>query len=329
MSSPPMPPSVTASRMNTIDSKPRYRPRRALVPSAASFATPTTSTIVVTTGSSNCKTSQSQSSLSTIASDTSAASMPFNTSNFTSAKSNSASSPTTLLPLRACSPGPQLHLQSYLHAHRQLRPSTPKASAQHIAAARAAVIANISNVIDPKLQDYAYRLHSGQAAIAGQQSKVQRATAALSRENDAVSRLVSEAERKVKELGSLRNWAEVLEQEMMVLECTVKIVRGEVEGWRDVESGDGRSSYGNEDNTDEESVVPEMDLPLAVKGLSKSFQSSQYAAPSAPTTNPTTRQYASALIPLYKGFSVASLAPANPAPRVSPMRSWYRTLLKS
>ncbi|KAL2886997.1 hypothetical protein HOO65_050118 [Ceratocystis lukuohia] len=316
--------------MTTIDSKSRYRLRRALAPSAASFATPTTSTIVVTTGSSNnCKTSQSLSSLSTIASDTSATSIPFTTTNSTLAKSNSASSPTTLLPLRACSPGPQLHLQSYLQAHRQLRPSTPKASAQHIAAARAAVIANISNVIDPKLQDYAYRLHSGQAAIAGQQKKVQRATAALSRENDAVSRLVSEAELKVKELGSLRNWAEVLEQEMMVLECTVRIVRGEVEGWRNMESGDGRSDYENEDNTDEESVVPEMDLPLATKGLSKSFQSSQYAAPSTPTTNPTTRQYASALIPLYKGFSVASLAPANPAPGVTPMRSWCGTLLKS
>ncbi|KAL5629474.1 hypothetical protein BROUX41_001080 [Berkeleyomyces rouxiae] len=213
---------------------PGHRLRRALAPSAPCFSAPATSIIVVTTSSSHGRKARCRSPSSPSVTPTYSSTNAFSCTSLKAETPSKAeigisglyrtgSQPqSTITKLRAyleVPPSPRPHAHLHLSA---LRPST-----QDIAAAHAAIVANISSALDPKLQDYAHQLHAGHAAIASQRDKVEHATTALGRENKMLGRLIGEAERMVKELGSLRNWAEVLEQDMLVLECTMKIVRGD------------------------------------------------------------------------------------------------------
>lgn len=53
-----------------------------------------------------------------------------------------------------------------------------------------------------------------------------KATDGLRKENDKLAKVVRDAGRKIKELGNVQNWAEVLERDFMVLEETMRLVRG-------------------------------------------------------------------------------------------------------
>ncbi|KAK2072567.1 hypothetical protein P8C59_006914 [Phyllachora maydis] len=96
-------------------------------------------------------------------------------------------------------------------------------SVQHVTEARAAVVASIGNLVDRELQGRATMLHGNAAAIARQEGEVARATEALRRENDKLSKVVNDAARKVKEAGNVQNWAEVLERDFLVLEETLRL----------------------------------------------------------------------------------------------------------
>ncbi|KAI1635632.1 hypothetical protein F4809DRAFT_612854 [Biscogniauxia mediterranea] len=107
-----------------------------------------------------------------------------------------------------------------------LSPTLPSASSQlHIAEARAALVASVSNMLDSELQSRAGLLHANAAALGRQERDVERATEALRRENDKLAGVARDAGRKIKELGNVQNWAEVLERDFLVLEETVRIVR--------------------------------------------------------------------------------------------------------
>ncbi|RYC60149.1 hypothetical protein CHU98_g6063, partial [Xylaria longipes] len=54
---------------------------------------------------------------------------------------------------------------------------------------------------------------------------VARATEALRKENDKLAKVAKDAGRKIKELGNVQNWAEVLERDFLVLEETMRLVR--------------------------------------------------------------------------------------------------------
>lgn len=114
-------------------------------------------------------------------------------------------------------------------------------SVQHVTEARAAVVASIGNLVDRELQGRATMLHGNAAAIARQEGEVARATEALRRENDKLSKVVNDAARKVKEAGNVQNWAEVLERDFLVLEETLRLVR---KGSGDEESWSGTGSEG-------------------------------------------------------------------------------------
>jgi hypothetical protein len=96
-------------------------------------------------------------------------------------------------------------------------------------------------MLDSHLRDRASVLHSNAAAISKQQVAVQKATDGLRKENDKLAKVADDAARKVKELGNVQNWAEVLERDFLVLEETLRLVRGEEEG----ESWSGRQSGGS------------------------------------------------------------------------------------
>ncbi|KAI8218657.1 hypothetical protein K4K54_010218 [Colletotrichum sp. SAR 10_86] len=93
---------------------------------------------------------------------------------------------------------------------------------QHISEARAAVVASIGNMLDGELQTRARMLHSNAAALDKQERDVVKATDALRKENDKLAKFTVDAARRVKELGNVQNWAEVLERDFLVLEETFR-----------------------------------------------------------------------------------------------------------
>ncbi|KAL6811048.1 hypothetical protein GGI42DRAFT_315695 [Trichoderma sp. SZMC 28013] len=111
--------------------------------------------------------------------------------------------------------------------HPALQPTLPSASTQrHVSEARAAVVASIGNMLDSELQSRAGILHGNAAALEKQERDVLRATDGLRRETQKLKAEADKAARKVKELGNVQNWAEVLERGFLVLEETVRLANG-------------------------------------------------------------------------------------------------------
>ncbi|KAI0843499.1 hypothetical protein F5Y06DRAFT_5638 [Hypoxylon sp. FL0890] len=107
-----------------------------------------------------------------------------------------------------------------------LNPTLPSRTTQlHIDEARAALVASMSNMLDSELQSRASLLHSNAAALNKQERDVIKGTEALRKENDKLEKLARDTERKIKELGNVQNWAEVLERDFLVLEETMRLVR--------------------------------------------------------------------------------------------------------
>ncbi|KAM0330719.1 hypothetical protein ACHAQA_003671 [Verticillium albo-atrum] len=94
---------------------------------------------------------------------------------------------------------------------------------RHVAEARAAVVASIGNILDSELQTRATSLHENAAAINRQERDVAKATDGLRRENDKLAKWSGDAAQRVKELGNVQNWAEVLERDFLVLEETMRL----------------------------------------------------------------------------------------------------------
>ncbi|KAG7111838.1 hypothetical protein HYQ45_001885 [Verticillium longisporum] len=113
---------------------------------------------------------------------------------------------------------------------------------RHVAEARAAVVASIGNILDSELQSRATMLHANAAAISRQERDVVRATDGLRRENDKLAKWSGDAARRVKELGNVQNWAEVLERDFLVLEETMRLVREGSSGSCGSWSGSGSRS---------------------------------------------------------------------------------------
>ncbi|KAI1766520.1 hypothetical protein GGR53DRAFT_208945 [Hypoxylon sp. FL1150] len=107
-----------------------------------------------------------------------------------------------------------------------LNPTLPSGTTQlHVAEARAALVATMSNMLDSELQSRASLLHANAAALAKQERDVARGTEGLRKENDKLEKLARDTERKIKELGNVQNWAEVLERDFLVLEETMRLVK--------------------------------------------------------------------------------------------------------
>lgn len=97
---------------------------------------------------------------------------------------------------------------------------------RHIQQARAAVVATMENMMDSELHWRASTLHANAAALGKQAKDVRRATDGLRRETDRLAREADVATRRIKELGNVQNWAEVLERDFLVLEETVRLANG-------------------------------------------------------------------------------------------------------
>ncbi|OHE93225.1 hypothetical protein CORC01_11450 [Colletotrichum orchidophilum] len=123
-------------------------------------------------------------------------------------------------------PGPASSASASPPPQQQLHQTLPSEDQeQHISEARAAVVASIGNMLDGELQSRARMLHANAAALDKQERDVVRATEALRKENDKLAKFSGDAARRVKELGNVQNWAEVLERDFLVLQETFRLVR--------------------------------------------------------------------------------------------------------
>ncbi|KAM0340717.1 hypothetical protein ACHAPU_010389 [Fusarium lateritium] len=162
----------------------------------------------------------------------------------TAATGSLSSSPSSLSPRPPTSPPPTIASPAVAHAHAHaqipsatqqtspppppLQPTLPSAETQHhVAEARRAVVATLENMMDSELQWRASTLHSNAAVLSKQAQDVQRATDGLRRENVKLAREADAAAKRLKELGNVQNWAEVLERDFLVLEETVRLANSD------------------------------------------------------------------------------------------------------
>ncbi|KAF7946305.1 hypothetical protein EAE96_009306 [Botrytis aclada] len=133
------------------------------------------------------------------------------------------------------------------HSHAPSNPSTsslpplppsPETTRQ-IAEARTALNASIQNIFTPHehaLKLRAQNLHQNSSALTKQENELKKEVGKLGKEGDKLEKVVREGQRKVKELGNVQNWAEVLERDFLVVEEVLRLVDGESEGWSGCES---------------------------------------------------------------------------------------------
>jgi hypothetical protein len=116
---------------------------------------------------------------------------------------------------------------------------------------------NIGSSLDHTLQSRAQNLHGNAAQLERQHARLEQETAGLRRETEKLRKVADEGARRVKELGNVQNWAEVLERDFLVLGELVRLVRkgdrergwdGGEEGW-ETSSGSGSWS-GSEDGSE-------------------------------------------------------------------------------
>ncbi|EGX91019.1 hypothetical protein CCM_05176 [Cordyceps militaris CM01] len=123
----------------------------------------------------------------------------------------------------------------------------PSAETQrHIAEARAAVVASMGNMLDTALQGRAAMLHENAGALDRQERDVLAATDALRREREKLAREADVAARRLKEVGNVQNWAEVLERGFLVLEETVRRVNTRRDSGGDGSGSSSGSGSGSE-----------------------------------------------------------------------------------
>ncbi|KAH7357228.1 hypothetical protein BKA65DRAFT_580667 [Rhexocercosporidium sp. MPI-PUGE-AT-0058] len=92
-------------------------------------------------------------------------------------------------------------------------------TARQIAEARAALEASMTNIgssLDITLRSRAQDLHSNSKQLEKQQKDVVKATEGLRKEGDKLKKVADEGMRRVKELGNVQNWAEMLERDFLV-----------------------------------------------------------------------------------------------------------------
>lgn len=106
---------------------------------------------------------------------------------------------------------------------------------------------NIGSSLDRTLQDRAKNLHENSKVLSKQEKDVAKATEALRKENDKLGKVAVEGSKKVKELGNVQNWAEMLERDFLVLGEFVRLVDG---GSEDGSEGSWTESEEESENDD-------------------------------------------------------------------------------
>ncbi|CAL3973437.1 unnamed protein product [Diplocarpon coronariae] len=182
-----------------------------------------------------------------------------------SANLSSSSGPPSIPPPRSLPSSLSPTLQSSSHSARSRSTASPSISTpsshspetlRQIAEARAALEASMSNIgssLDRTLRSRAQNLHENSKQLEKQQKDVVKATEGLKKESEKLGKVAAEGMKRVKELGNVQNWAEMLERDFLVLEETLRLAERRSSG---SESGSGweTSSEGSVEGTGGEAL---------------------------------------------------------------------------
>lgn len=122
-------------------------------------------------------------------------------------------------------------------------PPTTTAQDQRTAEAREAFTAHLNSVgthLDSDLQSRAKDIHANSAAIAKQENDVAKQSVALSKQTTQYQKIADEGRDKLKQIGDVQNWAEMIERDLLVVEETLKRMEEAAAGGE----GRGRSGEG-------------------------------------------------------------------------------------
>lgn len=81
----------------------------------------------------------------------------------------------------------------------------------------------VGKSVEEPLKNRMIEIHDNDKLIAQQRSKLQKQTGNLQKTTKQLEQLANSALNKVKEAGDVQNWAEMLDQDIRVLEQTVKL----------------------------------------------------------------------------------------------------------
>ncbi|KAH7635884.1 hypothetical protein B0T09DRAFT_254293 [Sordaria sp. MPI-SDFR-AT-0083] len=125
------------------------------------------------------------------------------------------------------------------------------------AQARTAVLASISNLLDRELTGRASLLHQNHNAILKQEREMSKAVEGFKKDNDKLEKLAREGTKRLKEVGDVQNWAEVLERGFLRVEETIRRANGEYGdysgesgSWTGSGSWSGSGSWGGSERGD-------------------------------------------------------------------------------
>ncbi|KAI9820742.1 MAG: hypothetical protein M1827_005112 [Pycnora praestabilis] len=115
--------------------------------------------------------------------------------------------------------------------------------------ARSALTASLSSVgssLDSEIRGRALNLHSNSAAISKQEADLAKQTAALSKQSVQWQKMADNSRDKLKEIGDIQNWAELIERDLLVVEETLRIAEsGASEGNGSAVNGTLANGNGN------------------------------------------------------------------------------------
>ena len=138
-------------------------------------------------------------------------------------------------------------------------PPDPHRTAEAKAAFTAHLTA-IGNSHISALESRVSDIHSNSRAISKQEDDLAKSTKKLAEESRKHQKVADDAAGKLKELGDIQNWAEVLERDLLVLEETMRMGEGEESGWETEEEiceEDGRGSTAPLVNEDDKGKAKE------------------------------------------------------------------------
>ena len=104
------------------------------------------------------------------------------------------------------------------------------------------MVASLGNMLDRELSGRAAQLHANNSAIEKQEKEMGKTLEGFRKDNDRLAKLAAEGTKKIKEIGNVQNWAEMLEREFLIVEETLRLV-GEGDGGEGGWSGSGSGSW--------------------------------------------------------------------------------------
>ncbi|KAI9869481.1 MAG: hypothetical protein M1813_000270 [Trichoglossum hirsutum] len=110
-----------------------------------------------------------------------------------------------------------------------------------------ASLSAVGSTLDAELRPRITTIHSNSTALASQQADLSKQTAKLQKESVQWQKMADSSRGKLKELGDIQNWAEMIERDLQVVEETLRIADGDGTDARDVSSymdgANGNSGY--------------------------------------------------------------------------------------